>query len=308
MSFMARKLRIEYPGALYHVINRGNYRRDLFETTGAAKAFEETMLEACARWRWRLQAHVVMRNHYHLAVETPEANLVGGMHWLQSTFSTRFNRYREENGHLFQGRYRALLIENRPALARVIDYIHLNPVRAKIVTVEQLGGFRWSSLRWFHRGARPSCLEASAVLLERNLSDSPEGWCEYLQYLQVLAVDAVRQRELGFEEFSRGWAIGTNGWKRALAKDFAQKALHPGMDAAELAELREANWLNLLQGELKRAGRELSEVGSSLKGATWKVDVARGLRSGGVPYKWIAEVLRMGKPSSVRAYVNARQK
>ena len=65
----------------------------------------------------------------------------------------------------------------------------------------------------------------------------------------MLAADEVRQREFGFEEFSRGWAIGSNGWKRALAKDFAQKALHPGMDAAELAELREANWQNLVQVE-----------------------------------------------------------
>jgi REP element-mobilizing transposase RayT len=88
---MARKLRIEYPGALYHVINRGNYRRDVFESAGAAEAFVAALREAVAQYGWRVHAYVVMRNHYHLAVETPQPNLVEGMHWLQSTLATRFN-------------------------------------------------------------------------------------------------------------------------------------------------------------------------------------------------------------------------
>jgi REP element-mobilizing transposase RayT len=116
---MARKLRFEFEGALYHVINRGNYRRDLFETPATAKAFEATLDEACELHGWKLHAYVVMRNHYHLALETPQPNLVAGMHWLQSTFATRFNRFRSERGHLFQGRYQSLLIEDWTALARV---------------------------------------------------------------------------------------------------------------------------------------------------------------------------------------------
>lgn len=301
---MARKLRIDYPGALYHVINRGNYRRDLFEKIATVRAFEAALLEACQKFRWRLHGHVVMRNHYHLAIETPDANLVSGMHWLQSTFSTRFNRYRQENGHLFQGRYRALLIEDGAALARVIDYIHLNPVRAGIIPTELVGSFRWSSLRWFLRGPRPPCLEASSLLHERGFADTAEGWREYVEHLQAVAADEARQRELGFAEFSRGWAIGTSGWKRAIAKAYGQRALHPGMEAAEVTEFREARWLNLLQAELDQAGRQLSDAAVALKGARWKVEVARRLRAGGVPYKWIAEVLQMGKANSVRAYVN----
>lgn len=114
---MARKLRIEFPGAIYHVLNRGNYRRDLFLTAGEAGAFVETMQEAVLRYGWRLHAYVLMRNHYHLAVETPEPNLKDGMHWLQSTFATRFNRFRKERGHLFprplsiaSGRERGVLV------------------------------------------------------------------------------------------------------------------------------------------------------------------------------------------------------
>ncbi len=79
---MARKLRVEYAGACYHVLNRGNYRRDLFTGKGAAEAFERTLFEAAERFGWRLHAFVIMSNHYHLALETPEPNLSEGMKWL----------------------------------------------------------------------------------------------------------------------------------------------------------------------------------------------------------------------------------
>jgi putative transposase len=139
---MARKLRIEYPGAIYHVINRGNYRSDVFDLAGAAQAFGTALSEASTRYGWRVGAYVVMRNHYHLARQTPEPNLSIGMQWLQTTFATRFNRLRGENGHLFQGRYRAFVLENSGVWARVADYIHLNPVRAGIVPMEYAAQFR----------------------------------------------------------------------------------------------------------------------------------------------------------------------
>ena len=105
---MARKPRIEYAGAVYHVLNRGNYRGDLFETAGAAEAFVVCLGEACERMGWRVHGYCLMRNHYHLALETPRGNLVSGVHWLQSTFGNRFNRYRGERGRAFQGRYQAI--------------------------------------------------------------------------------------------------------------------------------------------------------------------------------------------------------
>lgn len=89
---MARKLRIQYPGAMYHVINRGNYRRDLFFNPAEARAFLDTVREAKDRLGWRVHAYALMRNHYHLALETPEPNLAEGMHWLQGTWANRFNR------------------------------------------------------------------------------------------------------------------------------------------------------------------------------------------------------------------------
>ena len=108
---MARKVRFEHAGGLYHIINRGNYRSWIFDTDGAKQSFEKTLLEACARSGWILHAYCVMGNHYHLAVETPEPNLSEGMRWLQSVFAMRFNRFRKENGHIFQGRYKSIVFE-----------------------------------------------------------------------------------------------------------------------------------------------------------------------------------------------------
>ena len=89
---MARKHRLEYPGAVYHVINRGNYRSWVFKDEGAKGSFEKSLFEACARYDWGLHAYVIMGNHYHLTLETREANLVANIQWLQAGFANRFNR------------------------------------------------------------------------------------------------------------------------------------------------------------------------------------------------------------------------
>jgi putative transposase len=118
MAGMARKLRLEFAGACYHVLNRGNYRRDLFAGKGAAESFESCLFEAAVRFGWKLHAYVIMRNHFHLAVETPEPNLSDGMRWLQATWAARFNRFRGETGRPFQGRYKGLHVEPGHALAQ----------------------------------------------------------------------------------------------------------------------------------------------------------------------------------------------
>jgi putative transposase len=148
---MARQQRIQYEGALYHVVNRGNYRRDIFESVGAAQGFLEALQEVVQAYGWELHAYVLMRKHYHLVLRTPSPNLAEVMHWLQCTYATRFNRYRKEQGHLFQGRYYSGLIEDEKLLGHIIDYVHLNPVRAKIVSKEQVDKYRWSSLNLYVR-------------------------------------------------------------------------------------------------------------------------------------------------------------
>jgi REP element-mobilizing transposase RayT len=110
------------------VINRGNYRRNLFGEEGAARAFQDCLGEAARRFGWRIHAFVIMRNHFHLAVETPEPNLSEGMKWLQGTWAARFNRFHGEAGRPFQGRYKALHVQPGHVMAQVGHYIHLNPV------------------------------------------------------------------------------------------------------------------------------------------------------------------------------------
>jgi REP element-mobilizing transposase RayT len=126
---MARRLRIRFPGARYHVINRGNLRHDIFATAGARRSFAGVTGEACGKFGWRMHAYIVMRNHFHFALETPEPNLVAGMHWLQSTFAVRLLRFHGQHGHVFQGRYKSPVIQDDAHLARVCDYIHLNSTR-----------------------------------------------------------------------------------------------------------------------------------------------------------------------------------
>lgn len=99
---MARRLRLQYPRARYHVINRGNLQHDIFLTNGAKRSFLTTLGEAAAQFCWRAGAFVIMRNHYHLALETPEPNLVAGMHWLQSIFAIRLTRFHRQHGRFFR--------------------------------------------------------------------------------------------------------------------------------------------------------------------------------------------------------------
>jgi len=193
---MARKLRIEYPDALYHVINRGNYRADIFATQGAREAFMKALDEAYGRTGWLVHAWCLMSNHYHLALRTPNANLVSGMQWLQTTFASRFNGFRKERGHVFQGRYKAFNIEPGRALGSVCHYIHLNPVRAHMMSVDRAAEWGGSSLRWLLRPQeRPKWFApAPALAHPAELTDSPQGRRAYVAYLAALSTDDAEQK------------------------------------------------------------------------------------------------------------------
>ena len=108
---MPRALRIEYPGAIYHVLNRGDRREPSFRDDLDHQKFLTTLAEACRKTDWQVHAYWLMHNHFHLVVETPNANLVAGMRWFMSTYTARFNRRHKLFGHLFSGRYKALLVD-----------------------------------------------------------------------------------------------------------------------------------------------------------------------------------------------------
>lgn len=300
---MARRLRIQFKGAAYHVLNRGNYRQDVFETADKAAAFSRVLFETCERMGWRLYAHVLMRNHYHLAIETPEPNLVEGMHWLQTTFATRFNGYRHESGHVFQGRYRALLVEPGAALLRLVNYIHLNPVRAGIVPIEQVASFRWGSLRWLKTGDRPAFYCPEEWLALAGLTGDREGSEAYVETLRLSALTSLNEDVSA--EFTTGWAIGTPSWRRAIADEHRQTALCPSIPANEIRELKEAQWIEVLAELLRTKGKILADAAGEPKGAGWKVEVASAMRDKTTASnRWLAEKLAMGKPGSVSHYLS----
>jgi putative transposase len=305
---MPRKLRLEYAGACYHVINRGNYRRDLFSGKGATESFEVALFEACAQFKWRLHAFVVMRNHFHLAVETPEPNLSDGMRWLQATWAVRFNRFHGEVGRPFQGRYKALHVERGHSLAQVAHYIHLNPVRAKIVKAEALPAYRWSSVHWFLQRHRPACLSAETLLLESGgLRDSPAGWRRYLDYLALLAEEDRERREERFGRLSRGWHVGSDNFKAELVG----RLQAPGRERFEMLgadrqahlQLRVEMWETTLRRLARRLRVDLVKLGSR-RSAPEKVKLAAAMKAiTSASNAWLAKRLDMGAPASVSQYV-----
>src|ERR1019366_1859677 len=292
---MARRPRIEFAGAIYHVLNRGNYRADLFDSAGAAQAFVDCLFQTCERLGWRLHAYCVMRNHYHLAVETPQANLVDGIHWLQSTFGNRFNRFRGEHGRAFQGRYQAILVEPGLHLARLVNYIHLNPVRARLVRLDQLGQFRWSSYRYLTRGedGRPPCLVCHDWLHALGkMPDSPEGWRAYHDHLAWLTADDRRQKEEAFERMSRGWVYGGEDFQKNLVTEFKRMMGAKDWGGAEVDEINRVEWTRQLHQALRVLGRDLGDAKAETKSAAWKIAAAAWLKSRtNVSNRWLGEQL-----------------
>ena len=140
---MARPLRIEFPGALYHVTARGNARADIYLSDGDRAAFLALLARTLDRFGWLCHAYCVMSNHYHLLIETPRANLSRGMRHLNGVYTQSFNRIHGRVGHVFQGRYKAILVEQDAHLLELCRYVVLNPVRARLVA--RAGDWRWSS-------------------------------------------------------------------------------------------------------------------------------------------------------------------
>jgi REP element-mobilizing transposase RayT len=216
---MARQLRIEYPGAIYHVMNRGDRREAIFHDDVDRKRFVTTLSEACAKTGWQVHAYCLMNNHFHLVVETPDANLVAGMRWFLSTYTAQFNRRHKQFGHLFSGRYKSLIVDGSGSgyLRTVCDYVHLNPVRAKLLRAEQkLRDYAWSSWPDYLKPPedRPCWLRVDRLLGELYIpKDSVAGREELENHLEVR-----RAREDGGElkSIRRGWCLGGGTFRQEL--------------------------------------------------------------------------------------------
>jgi len=160
---MARPLRIEYPGAIYHITSRGNARQPIFRDDKDREVLLEILGVVVVRYNWLCHAYCLMNNHYHLLIETPEGNLSQGMRQLNGIYTQRFNRKHTMVGHVFQGRFKAVLVDKENYLLELCRYVVLNPVRAGIVKFP--GKYKWSSYRaTAGTGESPSFLTTDWIL------------------------------------------------------------------------------------------------------------------------------------------------
>src|SRR5437762_4886540 len=238
---MPRQLRLEYPGAMYHVMSRGDQRDDIFFDDVDRYDFLKTLAEACQKTDWQVHALCLMGNHYHLVLETPNANLVVGMAWLQSTYTIRLNNRHKLTGHVLSGRYKAQLVEGsgNGYLRIACDYVHLNPVRAHLLAPEdRLLAYPWSSFPLYlsAREHRPRWLRTDRLLGEHGIAhDTPAGRQEFERHLECRRLEEVDEEAL--QDFRQAWSIGSEAFRRECLEQMEGKVgeNHPGQTRLETA-------------------------------------------------------------------------
>ena len=192
---MARPLRLEFEHATWHLTARGNEQREIFRDDIDRERFLLMLSQTVVRFGWRLFAWVLMSNHYHLLVQTPQPNLSRGMHWLNARYAQSFNVRHERRGHLFQGRFHGALVENESYLLTVARYVVLNPVRAGLVITP--ADYRWSSYRQTAGIDAPVPWLASNELLESFGGASPKGCREYVSFVEQGAPTSLWTQLIG---------------------------------------------------------------------------------------------------------------
>ncbi len=208
---MARPLRIEFPGALYHVTARGNERAAIFFTDRDRLDFLGTLGDVVEHYGWLCYAYCLMPNHYHVVVQTPEPNLSRGMHRLNGVYTQRLNHRRDRVGHLFQGRFKGILVEREGHLLEVVRYVVLNPVRAAMVRLPD--EYRWSSLRATLGLVRAERWLTAGPLLQHF--GSRQRYREFV--LEGIGLGAP-WREL------RGSLLGSDEFARSMGRHIEEKA------------------------------------------------------------------------------------
>jgi REP element-mobilizing transposase RayT len=177
---MARPLRLEFAGATYHVTARGDGREDIYLSDADRRLFLAVLGSVAERFNWTIHAYCLMSNHYHLLVETPEGNLSKGMRQLNGVYTQDFNRTHHRVGHVFQGRYKAILVEKEAYLLELVRYVVLNPVRAGMVRTP--GEWPWSSYRatsWRRMCAGLAGSAMGSVCIWRDRSGSCWSLCPF---------------------------------------------------------------------------------------------------------------------------------
>ena len=321
---MARSIRIQSAGAYYHVLARGNRREAIFHDDDDRRFFLHTLSQACEMTGWRVQAWVLMRNHYHLFLQTPEPNLVAGMSWLQNALTRRYNVRHRQWGRLFGDRYKAVVVEgaDRYHYQTLMDYIHLNPVRARIIRTkagQSVLDYPWSSLAGGYAlppKKRAPWLDAASGLQAFNLQDTVADRRQMVERLDRRAASEEIKNcgvpplpaevDARSSHLRRGWYWGTQAFGEAMRKlAGAVVGKHPtksrsyrgSTHVAAHGEQQAEAWLK--QG-LKAAGLTTAEVGR-LKGSDVRKLLLADLlwRRTTVSQEWLAAKLAMKSAANV---------
>ncbi|MEM9479697.1 MAG: transposase [Verrucomicrobiota bacterium] len=311
---MPRQVRIEYEGAIYHCLARGDRREPIVLDDFDRKAFESLLEELVGKTGWKLFAWVLMDNHYHLAIKTPEANLVAGMKWLQNTWTKRFNARHRLWGHVFGGRYKAVLVEDGAYLGSLINYIHLNPARAGLTKVASgVENYPWSSLPDYTgpKRARRSWVSVAEGLEEMRYQDSAADRRKYVGHLEDIALQDRKKAGWIVPEgndlhstLRRGWCFGSEAFREKITDQFShlmnagrkgRRRKASGFTGEETGGHTEARAEEVVVAGLKALGIKDKELEFLKKGDWRKAMIARSIRSRTtVPMAWIAQRLQMG--------------
>jgi len=313
---MGRNPRIEFEGAVYHVMSRGNHQEAVFLDDHDNRIFLDTLAEACGRAGWKVHAFVLMGNHYHLLMETPRPNLVDGMRWLQGTYTKRFNIRHRKWGHLFQGRYKALLVDpGREYFQTVSNYIHLNPVRVKGYNFEQsrLSEYRWSSYPlYLHPVKRPCWLVAERTLGNFGWVDDRSGREHYRRYMQkrvseIAGMDTPWEADERWSKIRRGWCFGGDRFRDTMVATLDDVMTGKRRDSFAGSESRGHDILEarrLLEKGLTRVELGIDDLGTLKKSDPRKMAVAWLIRRNTVVRnEWISEQLQMGRASKLSFFI-----
>ena len=314
---MARPIRIEYPDAVYHVMARGNQGRPVFGDPQDHKRFLETLAEACAKTGWQVHACVLMENHYHLLLQTPEPNLVEGMKWLQGTYTQRFNNRHKLRGHVFQGRYKAIPVDEQQGshFQVVSTYIHLNPARAGLIRIgqERLKRYRWSSYPWYlnRAGKRPMWLRVDRVMQSLGLGPGDaRGYEAYIEgrVLELATKAGRKELEAQWKGLRRGWYVGGQSFLEKL-EGYLDAAVRGRQRESLSGRAKERHGLaaaeRALAGGLRALELRERQLAQLARGAPEKVVLAWWLRQRTVvPLRWVSQRLEMGHYSRVAQAVS----
>ena len=241
---MARQLRIEFKGALYHILSRGNAQQNIFLSDDDHKLFLNILEEISDRFDIDIFAYVLMNNHYHLLLRTNTPNLSKSMQWLGTAYTRRFNLSHSRSGHLFQGRFKSILVQNKAYLTQISCYIHRNPLRAGVVN--RLADYRLSSYRAYaYKAKHPDWLKKK-IILSQFKGEEPHK--AYREKVQKYSDEETKI----WENLRHGIIFGTRRYLEKIKTDYLKKESDP-----ELPQLNRMRKDKNLEKLLKSAAKIL---------------------------------------------------